>query len=458
MLSIPLLGSIFAKSDNGNVVIVLDPGHGGEDVGAVNYDIPLNEADLNLAIALACRDELLRYEGVDVYMTHEGLPEDVRLVIDERVAFAESVDADILISLHCNDAESKTANGAEIYVSHSTYNKNYKRESTELAVCILKQFRKLDITIRGVKTRLSGGDRVYTHSDGSTEIGDYYGVIGETIGKYNIPGILVEHGFMYGDSKHFDSPEKLAELGKADARGIAEFFGLKLKNQTAQEVDEVFVSSEAELLSASDAAAKIIALPKNITANSFYKIEEARLAYSCLTEKGRELLGAEYEKELIDAVYLCDDLRHSVVLTAAADAPIKIDRFSRAAFIQKDGSMTVRELKRALIASAKEGSTVDLSEVDREIIVLDKDGEKLKNGAIVATGCTVILLLDERSADELRIVVPGDISGDGVVDTLDRYLLEDYLLGEVGFGELRRLAADRNEDGFVTQADLEYFA
>lgn len=456
-LTVPLIAVNFEKRNSGNVVVVLDPGHGGEDVGAVNYDIPLNEADLNLAIALACRDELLRYDGIEVYMTHEGLAENERMVIEERVALAEAVDADILISLHCNDAESKTANGAEVYVSHSTYSKSYRRESTELAVCILKQFYEMDITVRGVKTRLSNGDRVYSHPNGFTEIGDYYGVIGETIGKYNIPGILVEHGFMYGDSVHFDSAEKLKTIGQADARGIAEFFGLSLKNEETVFGDEVFVVSEQELLSASDAEAKILALPKNIMADSFYKVEEARLAYSCLTKNGRELLSDGFAERLTEAVYLCDELRHEVTLCATDDAPISIDRFNRALYVRQDGAMSVSALKRVLDILVKDWAEVDTSQTESEIVVIDKEGNRLKNRDSLYTGCSVALLLDGRVADELRIIVPGDINGDGVVDNGDCNLLEEYLRGEASFSELRRLAADRDSDGFVTQADLEYY-
>ena len=55
---IPLLTESFRAEKAETVVIVLDPGHGGSDTGAVNYRDGLYEAELNLAIALACYDEL----------------------------------------------------------------------------------------------------------------------------------------------------------------------------------------------------------------------------------------------------------------------------------------------------------------------------------------------------------------------------------------------------------------
>lgn len=53
------------------IVIVLDPGHDSEYCTRNHPDLGVNEQDLNLTIALACRDRLQQYQGVDVYMTRE---------------------------------------------------------------------------------------------------------------------------------------------------------------------------------------------------------------------------------------------------------------------------------------------------------------------------------------------------------------------------------------------------
>ena len=53
------------------IVIVLDPGHDSEYCTRNHPDLGVNEQDLNLTIALACRDRLQQYKGVDVYMTRE---------------------------------------------------------------------------------------------------------------------------------------------------------------------------------------------------------------------------------------------------------------------------------------------------------------------------------------------------------------------------------------------------
>ena len=258
-----LTTGIFAQSER-SIVIVLDPGHGGADTGAVNYNAGLYESDVNLAIALACRDELSRYDGVEIYMTHTGLAPGDTLSLGARVDYAYNVGADILISLHCNDADNPEANGAEVYVSHSTHSDRYNQDSTQLGICILRQFKNLGLTIRGVKTRMSeSGDRIYTYSDGTQEIGDYYAVIGSTIQKYGIPGILVEHAFMTGDADILGNAESRRQLGIADATAIAQFYGLKLKDNPDatpyEPINDVIPATDAEIISASIFFASLIA-------------------------------------------------------------------------------------------------------------------------------------------------------------------------------------------------------
>ena len=54
------------------MTIVLDPGHGGIDVGSISTDKTLYEKDANLKIAQYLRDFLQKYENVEVILTHEG--------------------------------------------------------------------------------------------------------------------------------------------------------------------------------------------------------------------------------------------------------------------------------------------------------------------------------------------------------------------------------------------------
>lgn len=78
--------------------IVIDPGHGGRDPGAVGPG-GLAEKDVTLDVARRLRDRLVRHEAYQVLMTHEG---DRAMRLNERVAFANEAGADLYVSIHVN--------------------------------------------------------------------------------------------------------------------------------------------------------------------------------------------------------------------------------------------------------------------------------------------------------------------------------------------------------------------
>ena len=100
----------------GNLVVVLDPGHGGSDPGATRGSV--YEKTLNLKVAQYCKAELEKYSGVTVYMTRTG---DSYLTLAQRAQKAADYGADILISIHQNSSESSAAYGAEVYYPNSNY-------------------------------------------------------------------------------------------------------------------------------------------------------------------------------------------------------------------------------------------------------------------------------------------------------------------------------------------------
>ena len=97
----------------GGAHVVIDPGHGGaEEPGAAGYN-GLTEADLNLGVALALRDEL-EARGMTVVLTRES---DFRLPIITRAEIATVLEADLFLSIHHNagiDAPS-AGPGSEFY-------------------------------------------------------------------------------------------------------------------------------------------------------------------------------------------------------------------------------------------------------------------------------------------------------------------------------------------------------
>lgn len=91
--------------------IVLDPGHGGHDPGAVGAT-GLTEKEVVLSIGLKLREKLKEELGLDVVMTRST---DVFIPLEERTAIANKVNADLFISIHANAAPNRHANGIETY-------------------------------------------------------------------------------------------------------------------------------------------------------------------------------------------------------------------------------------------------------------------------------------------------------------------------------------------------------
>lgn len=217
-----------------NIVVVLDPGHDSTHTGAANYG--LQEQVLNMKIALACREELEQYQGVTVYLTHDtldcpfpgsGTKEDLK----QRTEFAGEVGASLFVSLHNNAGQD--ISGYEIYYPNSNYISEYNDIGYCAAECIANQLSGIGLNQIGLYTRDSDEDDDIDENwypDGSRA--DYYSVIRNS--KYNgVPGLIVEHAYMSNDYDvhHFLSDdEMLIQMGQADARGIAEYFGLRKDN------------------------------------------------------------------------------------------------------------------------------------------------------------------------------------------------------------------------------------
>lgn len=210
-------------------VIVLDPGHGGTDSGAENQNGISSESEskLTLKIANYVKKELEKSSQFVVYMTRT---DDSYVGLSERVNYAASKNADILVSLHLNSADSKTANGAEILVPRTgRYNSKIAENAGQLAQDILKKLVSLGLYNRGLVYRDSASGTKYP--DGSTA--DYYAIVRQGL-KAGIPSIIVEHAFISStvDAKFLDSEADLQKIGRADAEGIAQYFGVTLSNSS----------------------------------------------------------------------------------------------------------------------------------------------------------------------------------------------------------------------------------
>lgn len=98
------------RRDNGPLIVVLDPGHGGLDPGAERDG--QTEASLLLAFARALKELLVRDGGFAVIMTRE---DDLFVPLETRISIARAAGADVFLSLHADAIAEGEAVGATIY-------------------------------------------------------------------------------------------------------------------------------------------------------------------------------------------------------------------------------------------------------------------------------------------------------------------------------------------------------
>lgn len=183
--------------------VFIGVGHGGKDPGAVANG--LQEKNLTLAIAKACRDELKRH-GVSVAMNREN---DASEDLSQRIKEANSYGPDLAVDIHINAGG---GDGAEVF--HS------KKDTADdkLAKNILDAIVALGQNSRGLKTK--------TLADGR----DYFGFIRQV----KCPSVLVECAFI--DTKKdiaiIDTAAEQKAMGVAIAKGILKTLGIKYVAET----------------------------------------------------------------------------------------------------------------------------------------------------------------------------------------------------------------------------------
>lgn len=181
-------------------VIVLDPGHGGDDPGALGLSGGVYESNVNYALAYYTKLALEK-RGATVYLTRGG---NTSLGLEDRKAIVRSVKPDLFLSIHCNASTNKSKIGTAVYY--------YKPFSLNLAQNIynnlLSVFKNnLYAGQSSVYGSLAGGTLYYPFSVTRLE---------------DCPSVLIETGFVTNDNecmKLIDSNNQQL-LAEAIAKGV----------------------------------------------------------------------------------------------------------------------------------------------------------------------------------------------------------------------------------------------
>jgi N-acetylmuramoyl-L-alanine amidase len=119
--------------------IVIDPGHGGEDPGAIGTS-GLKEKDVVLDVAIKLGRILEKRYGVRVFYTRK---KDIFIPLNERTEFANSKSADLFVSIHANASRRRHTRGIETYVLNWTNDKEAIRVAARENAISYKRMQKL---------------------------------------------------------------------------------------------------------------------------------------------------------------------------------------------------------------------------------------------------------------------------------------------------------------------------
>jgi N-acetylmuramoyl-L-alanine amidase len=213
-------------------VIVIDPGHGGHDPGALGAQG--FEKDVNLAAALALKARLERSPKYRVVLTRE---DDNYVPLEERVRIAQRSGADLFISLHSDSGGDAALKGASVYtLSDKASNRAAKfvKQDDWFMKASLTGDRGVqdilfDLTQRATKNRSSTfANELMGHIDGKTPVlrRSHRDAGFMVLLAPEVPAVLLEMGFVTNpdDEERLRDPTRRAQLMNAVGDSIDDYF------------------------------------------------------------------------------------------------------------------------------------------------------------------------------------------------------------------------------------------
>lgn len=216
--------------------IVIDPGHGGRDVGAIGRRYRLREKDMALTLARRLRD-ILEGRGVKVIMTRD---DDTFIPLPKRAEIANRSGADLFVSVHLNASRSRLMRGFECYFLSNATDDNARAleafEDSSLRTgeeASAEHSQRLDKTLWDMtltENRLESAELAGYICD-SIEESFTIGNRGVRAARFyvlkhtHIPAVLVEGGYISNryDELKLKEPEFLCRIAEVVANGILRY-------------------------------------------------------------------------------------------------------------------------------------------------------------------------------------------------------------------------------------------
>ncbi len=221
---------VLRPSQPGIERIVIDPGHGGRDPGAIGPS-GLMEKDVVLKIAKGLRKRLEK-RGYKVFLTRER---DIYLPLEERTAIANTKRADLFVSIHANASRKRGARGIETYILNFASDEETMELAARENAISTKRLTDLQIILYSlmlnakvnessrlahhVQESLSNSlnHRKSSHRDRGVKQAPFYVLMGA-----RMPAILAEVSFISNkrEERRLKSRKHLDRIASAIARGL----------------------------------------------------------------------------------------------------------------------------------------------------------------------------------------------------------------------------------------------
>ncbi|MBI4377178.1 MAG: N-acetylmuramoyl-L-alanine amidase [Elusimicrobia bacterium] len=202
-------------------IVILDPGHGGEDVGATAKGHSESEKEIALAVAKKIKERLEMTGSPPVRLTRDS---DVYLRLDERLP-SESAEGALFVSVHVNQVPSKKAKGVRIFSFGKNPRHGWDAPVLHRPIPLPPPPREIALESARLAQAMIRSLHAQGFSDASADVASFY-----VLKNPAMPSVLVELGFI-------SNPKEAARLvDPSYQERLAEALAVSLKSYRLQQV------------------------------------------------------------------------------------------------------------------------------------------------------------------------------------------------------------------------------
>ena len=218
------------------LVVAIDPGHGGQDPGAIGKN-GRREKDVTLAVGRELARQINATPGLTAYMTRD---KDVFIPLNRRAQLARAAKADIFVSIHADAAENRSASGASVYVlslkGASSQRARWLADKENAADLIGGRMPQSGNTLASVLLDLTQSGHMKASEDAARHVLDSLGDVGNTrrveranfavLRTSDMPSMLVETAYISNPTEErlLTDPAHQRKLATAILRGVDTYF------------------------------------------------------------------------------------------------------------------------------------------------------------------------------------------------------------------------------------------